>query len=410
LNVLQIHGTDAGVGGGPIAMLRLQEGVRKAGVQSRILCMKPTLPDSVAFPQMRGERRLGTVTSRLGFNDLHCLGTFRISNLAAYVEADLLHIHGVHGGYFNYLALPRLTKRKPAIYTLHDMWPFTGHCVHSFDCDRWKTGCGHCPYPEIPNAIQRDTTSWEWKLKNWSYRRSDFTFVTPSTWLSELARQSMLKHFKVMHIPQGIDTELYRPLDPEISRVALGIPAGKKVLLYIVRRMNPSHKAAHIKGVDLFARAVKEMPASLKRETVLLLVGEGGEHLAHELDMASIPLGFVSNDRLKAVVYSAADILAFPSRAENSPLVLVESMACGTPVVAFNVGGVSDVVRHGVTGLLAEPENYKQLSEGIVQLLEDADLRARLGRQCRTITEKEYPLQLYVDRHVALYRDVLNSM
>ena len=112
--------------GGPIAMLRLQEGVRKAGIHSRILCLTPTRADSVAIPRVRGEGRLRAVTSRLGLNELHSLGTFKIQNLAAYAEADLLHIHGLHGGFFNYLALPLLTKRKPAIYTLHDMWPFTG--------------------------------------------------------------------------------------------------------------------------------------------------------------------------------------------------------------------------------------------------------------------------------------------
>ncbi len=391
-------------------MLRLHDGLRNAGVQSRILCLKPTLQDSVAFPSVRGEGRLRAITSRLGLNELHSLSTFRIPNLAAYAEANLLHIHGVHGGYFNYLAWPRLTRTKPAIFTLHDMWPFTGHCVYSLDCERWKSGCGMCPYPEMPNAIRRDATRWEWRLKDWSYRRSNVTIVTPSTWLSELARQSMLQDFQIHHIPQGVDTDLYRPLDQEMSRAALGIPSGKKVLLFLVRRMNPSHKASFIKGADLLAQAIREMPPLLKKETVLLLVGQGGETFAKELDMAAIPLGFLSCDRLKALAYSAADVFVFPSRAENSPLVLIESIACGTPVVAFRIGGVPDSVRPGVTGFLAEPENHKQFSEGIVQLLEDTHLRKRLGHQCREIAVKEYPLNLHVDRHVALYQQTLKSV
>ena len=410
MNVLQIHGTDAGAGGGPIAMLRLQEGLRKAGVHSRILCVNPTRADSVAIPQVRGEGRLRALTSRLGFNELHCLGTFRIPNLAAYAEADLLHIHCLHGGFFNYLALPLLTKTKPAIYTLHDMWPFTGHCVHSLDCDRWKNGCGRCPYPEMPNEIQRDATWWEWRLKEWGYRRSNLTIVAPSTWMYELARQSMLSHFPIQHIPHGMDTDLYRPLDPEMSRAALGIPPGKKVLLYIVRRMNPSHKAAWMKGADLLVRAIQDLPASLRRETVLLLVGEGGEALGTRARYDHVPLGFVSSDRLKALAYSAADLFVFPSRAENFALVLIESMACGTPAVAFRVGGVPDIVRPGLTGFLAEPEDPKQLAAGIVQLLEDAELRARMKRQCREIAVKEYTLDLHIERHVALYRQTLESV
>lgn len=410
MKVLQVHGTDAGTGGGPIAMLRLHEGLRNAGFQSRILCARPTQRDSVPFPRLRGEGRLRALTSRLGFNELHCLGSFRIPGMSAYAEADLLHIHGLHGGYFNSLALPRLTKAKPAIYTLHDMWPFTGHCVHSFDCERWKSGCGRCPYPKLPDAIQKDATDWEWRMKEWSYARSNLTIAAPSNWLCKLAQQSMLGRFSIHHIPQGINTDVYRPLDRDMSRAALGIPAGKKVILFLVRRMNPSHEASYMKGADLLARALEGIPDSLRREMLLLLVGDGGEALARQLDIASLSLGFLSSDRLKALSYSAADVFVFPSRAENSPLVLIESMACGTPVVAFRIGGVPDMVRPGETGLLADPENYEQLSAAIVRLLEDSALRTRMGEECRTIAVKEYPLSLHIDRYIALYRQVLKPV
>ena len=410
MKVLQLHATDAAIGGGSIAMLRLQEGLGKAGVKSRVLSLTTTNADSVTLPRARGEHRLRALTWRLGLNDLHCLGTFRIPNLSAYIEADLLHIHCLHSGFFNYLALPSLTKTKPAVYTLHDMWPFTGHCVHSFDCERWKNGCGRCPYPELPNAIRRDATWWEWKLKDWAYRRSNLTFVAPSRWMYELARQSMLRDFSIHHIPHGVDTEVYQPLDREMSRAALGIPPGKKVLLYLARRMNPSHKASYIKGADVLAQALRDLPSSLKKETVVLLVGEGAKAFAGEVDMTTIPLGFLSSDRLKAVVYSAADLFLFPSRAENFPLVLLESMACGIPTVAFRVGGVPELVRPGVTGVLAEPQDAKQFSTGVAGLLEDTALRAHLSVECRAIALKEYSLDLHIDRHVALYRQALESI
>jgi glycosyltransferase involved in cell wall biosynthesis len=410
MKVLQIHGTDAAIGGGPIAMLRLQEGVRKAGVDSRILCVNPTQADSVAFPRVRGESRLRAFTWRLGLRELHCLSTFRIQTLNAYNEADVLHLHGLHGGFFNYLGVPWLTKSKPAVYTLHDMWPFTGHCVYSFDCNRWKNGCGRCPYPQLPNPIQRDATWLEWRLKAWGYRRSNVTVIAPSTWMHDLAQQSMLNHLPIVHIPHGVDTDAYRPLDQEKCRSALGIPNGKKVLLYIVRRMNPSHKAFYVKGGDLLVKALEEVPYPLRSEIVLLLLGEGSEDFARELNVTAIPLGFVSSDPLKAMAYCAADVFVYPTRADNSPLVLLESLACGTPVVSFNVGGVPDLVRPGQTGFLAEPENPKQLSERIAQVLEDGDLRARLSSVCRAIAVKEYPMDLHISRHVLLYRQALQSV
>jgi glycosyltransferase involved in cell wall biosynthesis len=152
------------------------------------------------------------------------------------------------------------------------------------------------------------------------------------------------------------------------------------------------------------------MPPLLKRDTLLLLVGEGADAFADEVDMATIPLGFMSSDRLKALVYSAADLFLFPSRAENFPLVLLESMACGTPSVAFRVGGVPELVREGVTGLLADPNDAKQFSANIVRLLEDRDLRRHMGVQCRAIALEEYTLGLHIDRHVALYQESLKSV
>lgn len=409
MKVLQVHGTDAAVGGGPIAMLRLHDGLNNVGVQSRILCPKTTRPDSVAIPHVPGTGRVRSLTMPLGLNELHCLGSLRIPSLAAYEEADLLHIHCAHGGFFNYLALPLLAKRKPIIYTVHDMWPFTGHCCYSFGCDRWKTGCGNCPYPELPNEIRRDATKWEWKLKAWGYNRSNVTIVAPSKWIHGLAQQSMLKHLPTHHIPYGVDTDLYRPIDQQLSRAALGIPAEKKVLLYIVRRMNPNHKASYIKGADVLAKALRELPPGLKKETVVLLAGEGAHIFAGELDVSTIPLGFLSSDRLKSLAFSASDLFVFPTRADNLPLVLMESLACGTPAVSFDVGGVSDMVRPGVTGLLAEPENAKQLAERIIELLADPGLCQRMRRNCRDIAVNEYALEIYIKRHQSLYEQVLTS-
>ena len=166
--------------------------------------------------------------------------------------------------------------------------------------------------PNLPNAIRRDATWWEWRLKDWAYRRSNLTFITPSTWMYDLARRSMLNRFPIHHIPHGVDTDVYPPLDREMSRTALGIPPGKKVLLYLARRMNPSHKASHIKGADVLAQALQELPSSLRNETVLLLVGEGANAFASELDITTIPLGFLSSDRLKAIVYSARRRVSIP--------------------------------------------------------------------------------------------------
>ena len=326
MRVLLVHAGDYGRGGGQIAMYRLHCGLRKAGVDSKILCKYKKLEssESVAMPQSflssRLEPRLGQLTTRFGFNDIHCLSTFKIQGLRAYQEADLLDFHGIHGGYFNYLALPSLTSHKPAVLTLHDMWHLTGHCTYSYDCERWKIGCGQCPYPDSYPPVRRDNTRVEWKLKNWVYKRSHITVVTPSSWMMTLAKQSMLGDLPLHQIPYGIDTDVYQPLDRVQCRSLLGIPVEKRVLLFSAMRMNVSSFEGLRKGGDLLVKALESLPASLKAETVLLLLGEGAEAIAEAVGIPALNLGYVSSDQLKAIAYCAADLLVLPTRADNLPL------------------------------------------------------------------------------------------
>jgi glycosyltransferase involved in cell wall biosynthesis len=413
MRVLLVNAGDYGRGGGQIAMYRLHRGLRKAGVNSKILCKEKKLEssESVAIPQSllssRLEPRLGQLTSRLGLNDIHRFSTFKIKRLWAYLEADLLDFHGIHGGFFNYLALPSLTAHKPAVVTLHDMWHLTGHCSVSFDCERWKIGCGQCPYPDSHPAIRRDNTRLEWQLKNWVYKRSHITVVAPSGWLTLRAKQSMLGDLPIHQIPNGVDTGMYQPLDRGHCRSLLGIPVDKKVLLFSAMRMTLSSFTGFLKGGDLLIKALQSLPESLKAETVLLLLGDGGEAIAEAVGMQALNLGYVSSDRLKAIAYCAADLLVLPTRGDNMPLALLESMACGTPLVSFRVGGVPELVRPGITGYLAEPEDAHDLAHGILQLLEDEALRKDMSQRCRAIALKEYPLELQVQRYLKLYRQVL---
>jgi glycosyltransferase involved in cell wall biosynthesis len=370
-----------------------------------MLCQKKTLKSSAEIPRFpRMERLLGRVTFRLGLNDVHCIGAFKIKNIPAYEEADLLNFHGIHGQFFSYLALPSLTASKPAVFTVRDMWPLTGHCAVNYDCERWKLGCGRCPYPDAPPALptKRDSTHIEWKLKNWAYSHSRLTVVTLSRRMTEQAQQSMLGRFPIHHIPNGVDTEAYRPLDPDLCRSALGIPAKKKVLMFAAGHLNRQNK-----GSDLLAAALQGLPPALKAEIILLLLGEGGEAIADTFDVPILPLGYVGGHRFKALAYSAADLFILPTRGEGLPNVLLESMACGTPMVSFDVGGVPDLVRPGVTGYLARPEDAQDLRHGIFQLLEDAPRQQVMSQQCRAIAVEEYAVELEVQRYIALYHEVL---
>ena len=214
----------------------------------------------------------------------------------------------------------------------------------------------------------------------------------------------MLNRFPIHQIPNGVDTEVYEPLDPEQCRSLLGIPPGKKVLMFAALDLTQFWK-----GGDLLVKALQGLPESLKAETVLLLLGRGGEAIAETVGLQTLNLEYVGNDRLKAICYSAADLLVHSTRADSLPLVLQESMACGTPLVSCRVDGVPDLVRPGITGYLAEPENVQDLSEGIVQLLKDESLRRHMGQQGRAIVLTEYTLKLQVQRYIELYRQLLQN-
>lgn len=408
MNVLLIHLSDYHQGGGGgVAMNRLHRGLRQAGVDSRILCGLKTIPSpyiSTIPRRPRTERLLKILTSNLGLNDIHLIGSFEINNLEVYNQADILDFHGMHSGTLSYLALPALTRNKPAVFTLHDMWALTGHCGYSYDCTRWQTGCGRCPYPDTNPPVKRDGTRWEWKLKNWAYSQSNLAIVAVSRWLADLAQKSMLERFPIYHIPNGIDTNLYEPLDRDQCRALLGIPPRKKVLMF--GALNVKH---HRKGGDLLLAALEKLPAALKKEIVLLVIGSRGQSLSQIAGIQTIDMGFVTHARLKAMCYSAADLFVQPTRADNAPLVLLESMACGTPMVSFRVGGVPELVRPGVNGYLAEPEDAQGFSQGIVQLLEDEALRSQLSRQCRSMALEEYTLDLQVARYIELYHKLVQN-
>jgi glycosyltransferase involved in cell wall biosynthesis len=406
MNILHINQSDI-VGGAAIAGYRLHEGLLAQGIDSRLLVgTVTTTSDRVATTPNthRIAKQLNRYSWRLGLNYVNILSTFDIHKHQFYKEADILNLHNIHNGYFNYLAIPSLTKEKPAIFTLHDMWSFTGHCIYSYECERWKIGCGKCPHPDTYPAIGIDNTQLEWKLKNWVYSRSNLTIVTLSNWFTEKVQQSILNCFPIYQIPNGIDTEAYQPLDPKQSKSLLGIPSNKKVLMFGSEYINDPRK-----GSDLLLKALQRLPESLKAEIVLLTFGKHSETLTKAVGLSNIHLGYVSSTRLKSIAYSSADLFIFPTRADNLPLVLQESMACGTPIVSFKVGGVPDLVRPGITGYLAQPEDAQDFCNGIVRLLEDENLRQSMGKNCRAIALEEYPLELQAQRYIELYRQVLRN-
>lgn len=221
--------------------------------------------------------------------------------------------------------------------------------------------------------------------------------------MAAAAKASMLGRYDVHCIPNGIDTAAYHPIDTQECRKLLGLPLDRKILMFGATNLNDARK-----GGDLLFKTLQNLPESIKSATILLTFGSGGKEIAEKVGMKVVNLGYLDTDSSKAIAYSAADLFIFPTRADNLPLVLQESMACGTPMVSFKIGGVSDLVRPEITGYLAEPEDPIDLCNGIVKLLEDDNLRAKMSINCRQITLKEYSLNIQAQQYIELYQQLID--
>lgn len=405
MKVLMMHRNDGLAGGAQIQMNRLMAGLRAGGVDARILCRESAGSNTAAIPRRPlAERVLGAATRRLGLNDIHLLGSHTLAGVPDVTEADVIDLHCLHSGTFSYLALPALAAARPVVFTFHDMWPITGHCHASLECSRWRSGCGNCPHPEIEPAVARDATALEWRMKRWAFGRSDFTIVTPSRWLADRVSESMLAGREVRHIPHGVDLGVFQPRDRSACRDALGLPRDGVVILSAIEHMDRP-----LKGAELLVEALERIPEAERRNCTLLCFGKSSRPLIARMPVPVLDLGYLSHDRMKSLAYCAADFLVNPSRAECFGLVALEAMACGTPVVAFDVGGLSELVQPMKTGLLAQADDPEDLARCIRKMIADAALRTATGQQARRHAETEHDISTQVRRTMDVYRERMDQ-
>jgi glycosyltransferase involved in cell wall biosynthesis len=400
MKVLQITQV-ADAGGAGICVRRLHEQLLARGHTARVLTGDATVGGN-GIERMRGQSLLSRFCyhslNLAGLNYLGILNRDAVLRHPAFLEADVVHLHNIHGGYFNYRMLPDLAALKPLVWTLHDMWALTGHCSHSFDCDRWRTGCGRCPYPRIYPPVRLDATRLDHALKRRTYARTALTLISPSRWLRGLVRESALSHLPVQHVPNGVDTGIYRPGDRDACRRALGIRPGRVVILATVPvPANP------FKDRALLVAALRDLPHEIKAHAVLVTMGHDEPEAADLGGLSLHRLGYRSEDSDKATAYGAADVFVHPTRADNQPLALLEAMACGCPMVASDVGGVSEIVRTGETGYLARAGDVDDFSRGLMRVLRDDALRRKTSVTCREAALRWHDLSAHVEQVLAVY-------
>jgi glycosyltransferase involved in cell wall biosynthesis len=398
MNVLHISESDA-AGGAARTAFKLHRGLDEAGHSSRMLVGRKVTADEDVRSIKRNDgwraadRAAGTALNALGLQYAYLPSSFAVARDPWFRKADLVQLHNLHGSYFGFTALPRLTRRRPTVWLLQDQWAMTGHVAYSLDCDRWMHGCGSCPYLDEYPRLGHDTTALLWRLKRRVYERSALTLIVPSRWMLELVNASpLLSRFPVRRIPHGVDTNVFRPLPREDARKRLRLPRDRKIVLFAASHLNERRK-----GLDLLERALKLMDTP----PLLALAGEGKAPAGVE----SRSLGAIADDELLAWAYAAADVVAVPTIADALTQTAIESIACGTPCVTFDRGGVTDVITHLRTGYQARFGDVADLARGLETVLDGDDL----GPGCRATAETEFSVELQVRRYLELYEELLRA-
>lgn len=312
---------------------------------------------------------------------------------------DVIHLHNLHGYYLHVGLLFNWLKRTgiPVLWTLHDCWAFTGHCAFFdfADCPRWETGCHHCP------QVKSYPASWgaDASVRNWRDKRALFTdvphltLVTPSRWLGELADRSFLGGYPIHVVPNGVDRTLFRPRPEEGAalRRRFGIGGEETLLLAAANVWEPR------KGLRHLEELASRLPEGVRLAVAGLAPGQGDG-----LPSSVVRLPRIAGAEEMAAWYSAADAFVNPTREDNFPSVDLEAMACGTPVAAFDTGGVAEALDEA-TGRVVRPGDSAALLAAALELVSEDRREACVDR-----VAQRYDGRLQFQQYVELYESILD--
>ena len=286
-----------------------------------------------------------------------------ITSRIAALNSDVVNLHWIGDGFVAAEALSEFNK--PIVWTLHDMSAFTGGCCYSQECDRYTKSCGNCLI--LGHNKSWDLSRWVWQRKAKARQNLQLTVVTPSQWLADSANSSSLfKNSDIRVIPNGLDTGTYKPCDRQTARNILNLPQERQLILF--GALNSTNKR---KGFSLLMQALKQLSNyenSPNWELIVLGASQPKEKL--DIDLKTRYIGTLSDDISLALIYAAADVFVAHSVQDNLPNAVMEALACGTPCVAFQIGGMPDLIEHKQNGYLTHPFATENLGQGIAWVLE----------------------------------------
>jgi glycosyltransferase involved in cell wall biosynthesis len=351
------------------------------------------------FQTMHIKKRLRKKTTSSGmpfFLDLSPMGQPMLECAKA---ADIIHLHWVCEFIDYEYFFSKLPVGVPIFWTLHDMNPFTGGCIHSMGCQRFQEACGKCPILDSQSSDDESARILQRKIQSLAPHLNNLCVITPSQWLGDLAQKSRVfsgARFRV--IPNGVDLDIHHPRERQRNRVTNLATDTEKVLLFVAASLNYQYK-----GGVLLIDAWRELVARAVKAKVICMGDAKGFPAPSDWTL----LNFSANEKDKAEVYASADVLVVPSEFENYPNVICEALACGVPVVGSHVGGIPEMVLDGKTGFTFQERSAICLADTIQKLLETLpNERAAWSNRCREFAEKTFCMTDIEERHIQLYDEV----
>ena len=315
------------------------------------------------------------------------------------INPDIVHLHWICGGMMRIEDIGRITY--PIVWSLHDNWAFSGGCHIKWECERYLDSCGACP--RLGSNKVNDLSKKVWLRKQKVFSKKNMTIVGLSRWVGECSKNSaLLKDRKHINLPNPIDTNLYKPFHKEKARELWNLPFDKKLVLFGANSATSDIN----KGFKELSEALQKLEKNSDIEFVVF--GSSHPQNAPDLGFQTHYLGHLHDDASLVTLYSAVDVMVVPSLQENLSNAIMESLACGTPVVAFDVGGNSDMIDHKINGYLARPFDTTDLANGIEWVLNTPTY----GELCKNVREKvirEFESKVVVEKYVALYKQLMNN-
>ena len=412
MKILFINSSDTS-GGAARAAYRIHKGLQGIGMDSKMLVQTKLSDDKTVigpgnklkkgFAFFRplldyAGKRLFAGGSKTIFSPAW-LPFSDISSRIKSIAPDIVHLHWVCDGMLRIEEFKQINK--PIIWTLHDMWPFTGGCHMNDGCVQFQQVCGNCP--QLNRSGKNDLSRLVLRRKKKAWSKLDITIITPSNWLAECVKKSSLfngRRIEVIH--NGLDIDVFKPINKTTARKIWDFSQNKRLILFGA----VSATIEHNKGFDLLCKGLKQLAVEWSDKAELVVFGASEPENPPDFSLPVHYLGHLYDDVSLSLLYAAADVMVVPSRQENLPNTVAESLSCGTPVVAFDIGGMLDMIDHKTNGYLVKPFDTSDLSAGINYILSDEIRYKELCIKAREKAVESFDIEKVADQYAELYKSM----